>query len=71
MTEAVRKVGQDALEKMVEVISLKCPDSVESIEPDKLKIKLSMVNRETFNVLQGIIDDYNSENLPQKRANKP
>lgn len=70
MTEAVRKLSQSALEKIVDLINQKCPEAVETLEVDKIKIKLDSINRETFTSLQGIIDEFTSENLPQKRFKK-
>jgi hypothetical protein len=67
MTEAVRKLNQAALEKIVRVVKEKCPESVETMETDKIKIKLDSITREAFNLLQEIIEEYTSENLPQKR----
>ncbi|OMJ77714.1 hypothetical protein SteCoe_22617 [Stentor coeruleus] len=67
MTEAVRKLNQNALEKIVKVVKEKCPESVETMETDKIKIKLDSITREAFNLLQEIIEEYTSENLPQKR----
>ena len=70
MTEAVRKLSQSALEKIVDLVTQKSPDSIENLETDKIKIKLDSINRDVFNQLQGIIDEFTSENLPQKRAKK-
>ena len=70
MTEAVRKLSQSALERIVDLITQKCPEAVENLETDKIKIKLDIINREAFTSLQTIIDEFTSENLPQKRSKK-
>ena len=68
MTEAVRKMSQAALEKIVVVVTNKCPEAVETLEADKIIIKLDVITREAFNCLQEIIDEFTVENLPQKRT---
>ncbi|OMJ85646.1 hypothetical protein SteCoe_12995 [Stentor coeruleus] len=70
MTEAVRKVKHDVLEKIVDVVKEKSPDSMEILEKDKIKIKLDVITRETFNILQEIVEGEREEGLPQKRPKK-
>lgn len=67
-TENVRKLSQPALEKIVEIVNQNCPTAAEKLENEKVKIKLDQVNRETFTLLQSIIDEFNSENIPTKRS---
>jgi BMFP domain-containing protein YqiC len=68
LTESVRKLGQPALEKIVEIVSQNCPEAAEKCDNEKVKIKLDLVSRETFSLLQNIIDEFTSENLPVKRG---
>lgn len=68
MTEAVRKLNQPALEKIVKIVSENCPEAIEKQDSEKVKIKLDLINRDTFAVLQEVIDEFTSDNLPQKRS---
>ena len=70
ITEAVRKLSQSALEKIVDIVTQKSPEAVENLDTEKIKIKLDSVSRETFNQLQEIVNEFNMENLPQKRMKK-
>jgi len=68
MTEAVRKLNQPTLEKIVKIVEENCPDALEKQDSEKVKIKLDIINRDTFSLLQEVIEDFNSDNLPQKRS---
>lgn len=68
MTEAVRKLNQPTLEKIVQIVTENCPEAVEKQDSEKVKIKLDIINRETFAMLQEVIDEFTTDNLPQKRT---
>lgn len=71
LTEAIKKVNQGTLEQIVQILDEKSPEAIERLEVDnKMKIKLDVLNRETFTSIQDLIEGFNSENLPQKRPNK-
>jgi methionine synthase I (cobalamin-dependent) len=67
MTEAIRTLDQTALEKIIEIVREKSPESIETLDTDKIKIKLDVISRETFNQIQTIIDESSLESLPQKK----
>ena len=71
LTEAIKKVNQGTLEHIVQILDEKSPEAIERLEVDnKMKIKLDVLNRETFTSIHDLIERFNSENLPQKRPNK-
>lgn len=71
ITEGIKKVNQGVLEQIVKILDEKCPEAVERLDSDnKMKIKLDVINRETFLSIQEVVDEFNCENLPQKRGNK-
>ncbi|OMJ82744.1 hypothetical protein SteCoe_16445 [Stentor coeruleus] len=63
MTESIRTLDQIALEKVIEVVKEKSPESIEILDTDKIKIKLDVISRETFNHIQTIIDESTLESL--------
>lgn len=67
MTESIRTLDQTVLEKVIEFVREKSPESIETLDTDKIKIKLDVISRETFNQIQTIIDESTLENLPQKK----
>ena len=70
MTEMIKKVNQGVLDRVVEILNERQPEALENLDGDKMKIKLDLVGRESFNMVQQVIDEFNSENLPQKRLKK-
>jgi hypothetical protein len=70
MTENFKKVNQGVLDRVVEILNSREPDSLENLDGDKMKIKLDLISRSTFNEVQQVIDEFNNENLPQKRLKK-
>lgn len=70
MTEMIKKVNQGVLDRVVEILNERQPEALENLDGDKMKIKLDLIGRESFNMVQQVIDEFNSENLPQKRLKK-
>ena len=70
MTEMIKKVNQGVLDQIVGILNERQPEALENLDGDKMKIKLDLVGRESFRMLQNVIDEFNCENLPQKRLKK-
>ena len=70
MTEQVKKLPQSALEEIVSLVSTHMSEAVEKEEAEKVKVKLDLLDRETFEKVQEIIDRTLSTENPQKRFKK-
>lgn len=70
MTEMIKKVNQGVLDQIVGILNERQPEALENLDGDKMKIKLDLIGRESFRIVQNVIDEFNCENLPQKRLKK-
>jgi hypothetical protein len=70
----VKRLANDGLASLVRLVQKECPSSIEDVDDEKLMIKITDLDRKTYEQINQLIDTFlrvretNQENLGNKRA---
>lgn len=74
--ERVRKLTNDGLASLVRLVEKELPHAIDDSDPEKIEIKLTLIDRKFYDQINQLIDTYlkvretNQENLKKINSNK-
>ena len=60
LTEKIRILSNEGLTQVVKLIMDECPDGIEDIDSEKLQIKVDLLDKKTYDLINQFLEKNNS-----------
>ena len=68
LIDCIREQSNEGLTQIVKIILKECPKGIEDIDPEKLQIKIDMLDYRTFNLVNQYLEKNNNSNNSNDKA---
>ena len=70
LIDSIREQSNEGLTQIVKIILKECPKGIEDIDPEKLQIKIDMLDYRTYDLINQYLEKNNNNNDKAKTAKK-
>ena len=71
LIERIKEVSNDELTQIVKIILKECPKGIEDIDSEKLQIKVDLLDKKTYDIINQYLEKNNSSsNIDKSKSSK-